>query len=53
LIGLIGAASRFTIDTKYPGGLVPNDATAEVVVAGGKESLEKLKTDCVSIQSCQ
>lgn len=48
MLGQIGAASRFTIDTKYPGGLIPNDGTAETVVAGGKESLKKLKADSVS-----
>jgi aflatoxin B1 aldehyde reductase len=47
-LGRIDAASRFIIDTKYPGGLVPNDGTAETVITGGKESLRKLKTESVS-----
>jgi aflatoxin B1 aldehyde reductase len=46
-LGKLNAASRFAIDTKYPGGLIPNDATTEVVVEGGKESLKKLNTDKV------
>jgi aflatoxin B1 aldehyde reductase len=50
MLGKIGAASRFVIDTKYPGGLITNDATTEIVIEGGKESLKKLKTDCVSSQ---
>ena len=49
-MGKIGAASRFAIHTKYPGGLIPNDATTEIVVSGGKESLKKLKTDSVNSQ---
>ena len=48
VLGKAGAASQFKIDTKYPGGLIPNDATTEVVLAGGKESLKKLNTDSVT-----
>jgi aryl-alcohol dehydrogenase-like predicted oxidoreductase len=48
LLGHTNAASRFTVDTKYPGGLVPGESTKEIVIAAGEESLKKLKTDCVS-----
>ena len=48
LLGQTGAASRFIIDTKYPGGLFPTEATKEIVIASGEESLKKLKTDSVS-----
>jgi aflatoxin B1 aldehyde reductase len=48
MLGKTGAAARFVIDTKYPGGLTPNDATKETVIAGGRESLKKLNTTCVS-----
>lgn len=46
-LGETNAASEFTIDTKFSGGLGPTPATAEAVVAAGKESLEKLKTEQV------
>ena len=46
-LGEFGAPSRFIIDTKFAGGLVPNDATIEAVVSSGKSSLEKLKTTSV------
>ena len=48
LLGQTNAASRFIVDTKYPGGLVPGKSTEEIVIAAGEESLKKLKTDCVS-----
>ena len=48
LLGETDAASRFIIDTKYPGGLVPGESTKEIVIAAAEESLKKLKTDCVS-----
>ncbi|KAG0650169.1 Oxidoreductase sirO [Hyphodiscus hymeniophilus] len=49
VLGQTGAASRFAIDTKYPGGLIPNDATTELVIEGGKESLKKLKAGSVDV----
>jgi aflatoxin B1 aldehyde reductase len=42
-IGYHGAANRFTIDTKLPGAF--GDARQkDEIIAGGKASLEKLKT---------
>ena len=46
-LGETNAASRFVIDTKYPGGLFPTEATKETVINSGEDSLKKLKTDCV------
>lgn len=53
LLGEAKAASRFTIDTKAPGGLGPEPSTKDVVAAYGKESLEKLGTSQVCIQLTQ
>jgi aryl-alcohol dehydrogenase-like predicted oxidoreductase len=50
LIGKTNAPSRFIVDTKYPGGLVPSDGSKEGVVKAGEESLKLLKTNCVSRQ---
>ncbi|KAA8647760.1 hypothetical protein EYZ11_000246 [Aspergillus tanneri] len=49
LLGETKAASRFTIDTKHPGGFSPGSGTKEKVIAGGEESLKKLQTDKVNI----
>jgi len=50
LLGQAGVASRgFTIDTKLAGAFSPEPATADQVLKSGKESLEKLKTDSVSV----
>jgi hypothetical protein len=46
-LGESNAASRFVIDTKYPGGLIPREATKETIITSGEDSLKKLKTDCV------
>lgn len=40
LLGKTGAPSRFTIDTKVPGGLGGDLSTAEAVFQSGKRSLE-------------
>ncbi|KAI6456290.1 hypothetical protein MCOR15_007299 [Pyricularia oryzae] len=48
LLGKTGAPSRFTIDTKVPGGLGGDLSTAEAVFQSGKRSLE-LGADKVDI----
>jgi aryl-alcohol dehydrogenase-like predicted oxidoreductase len=48
VLGATNAASRFTIDTKFGGGLIPVEKSKEDVVKSGEESLRKLKTDSVS-----
>jgi aflatoxin B1 aldehyde reductase len=48
VLGKAGAASRFTIDTKFPGGASPKISTKDAVIEGCKESLKKLGTDAVS-----
>ncbi|KAI6423362.1 hypothetical protein MCOR21_008227 [Pyricularia oryzae] len=45
LLGKTGAPSRFTIDTKVPGGLGGDLSTAEAVFQSGKRSLELLGAD--------
>jgi aflatoxin B1 aldehyde reductase len=42
-IGYHGAANRFTVDTKLPGGF-GDPRQKDAIVAGGRASLEKLKT---------
>lgn len=48
-LGENNAASQFQIGTKHPGLGSPEPSTKEVVVATGKESLQKLKTQQVDI----
>lgn len=47
LLGEVGAASRFTIDTKMLSAFGPQPSTKDAVLSSGKESLKKLKTDSV------
>lgn len=44
LLGRAKASSRFSIDTKYPGGFSPEPSSEETVIATGEESLRKLQT---------
>jgi aryl-alcohol dehydrogenase-like predicted oxidoreductase len=46
-LGEVNGASRFAIDTKYPGGFAPNPSSKEDVIARIEESLRELKTDQV------
>lgn len=48
-LGEAGAASRFTIDTKFTAGFGSTPATKDNVIAAGTESLKKLKTKGVDI----
>ena len=48
LLGKAHAHSRFTIDTKYPGGLAPEPSSKESLVETLEESLKLLQTDQVS-----
>lgn len=52
-MGQAHAASRFIIDTKYPGGQKMNPTTKEDVIQVAEESLRKPKADSVSIRSKQ
>lgn len=47
VLGEVGAASEFTIDTKFSAGFGPTKATRDHVITSGQESLKKLKTDQV------
>lgn len=49
LLGEVKAASRFAIDSKFPGGFSPEAATTDSIIATGESSLAKLKTDQVSM----
>lgn len=48
-LGKAGAAGRFIIDTKYPGGFGENPATKENIIEGGQGSLQRLHTKQVCI----
>ncbi|KAF2790850.1 Aldo/keto reductase [Melanomma pulvis-pyrius CBS 109.77] len=48
-LGKAGAASRFTIDTKMPGGFSSQLCTKDVMINSGKESLKKLNADSVDV----
>lgn len=48
-MGKAGAASRFTIDTKMPGGFSDKLCTKEVMIEAGKASLKRLNTDSVDV----
>ncbi|KAK1750330.1 putative oxidoreductase [Echria macrotheca] len=49
VMGEVGAASEFTIDTKFPGGFAPTESTKDLVINSGKQSLAKLKTEQVDV----
>ncbi|GAB1314582.1 Aldo/keto reductase subgroup [Madurella fahalii] len=49
VLGKAGAPSRFTIDTKLPGGAGDRASTKEVVIEQGKKSLATLQTDAVDV----
>ncbi|KAL2855948.1 hypothetical protein BJY01DRAFT_242887, partial [Aspergillus pseudoustus] len=44
-LGQAGAADRFAIDTKYPGGFAPTASSTQGVIASAQESLKALKTE--------
>lgn len=46
-LGMAGAATRFTIDTKFSGGLSRLEPTEENIVKSCEDSLKKLKTNSV------
>ncbi|KAF5854731.1 hypothetical protein ETB97_012681, partial [Aspergillus alliaceus] len=48
-LGQAGAAARFSIDTKYPGGFAPEVSSREDVIKSADESLRLLKTDQVDV----
>ncbi|KAL2819728.1 NADP-dependent oxidoreductase domain-containing protein [Aspergillus granulosus] len=48
-LGQAGAASRFSIDTKYPGGFAPTPSSKEGLIASAEESLKALKTEQVDV----
>ncbi|KAF7159598.1 hypothetical protein CNMCM6106_006914 [Aspergillus hiratsukae] len=48
-LGQAGAAARFSIDTKYPGGFAPTASSKEGVIASIEESLKALKTEQVDV----
>lgn len=48
LLGKVHADSRFTIDSKYPGGFSPDPSTPESLVTSLNESLARLQTGQVS-----
>ncbi|KAI4599612.1 Aflatoxin B1 aldehyde reductase member 2 [Pestalotiopsis sp. 9143b] len=49
LLGQVGAASSFVIDTKHCGGHIPGQSGKDVIVARARESLKKLRADHVNI----
>ncbi|KAE9363955.1 aldehyde reductase [Stipitochalara longipes BDJ] len=49
LLGKANAASRFVINTKFPGGFGEDSSTKDKVIQAGKESLNKLKTNTIDI----
>ncbi|KAL4864698.1 hypothetical protein BDV12DRAFT_188722 [Aspergillus spectabilis] len=48
-LGQLGAASYFSIDTKYAGGFAPQPSTKEDVIASADESLRQLGTDQINV----
>ncbi|KAF2678705.1 putative oxidoreductase [Lentithecium fluviatile CBS 122367] len=48
-MGKAGAASRFTVDTKMPGGFSDQLCTKDVMIDACKTSLKKLNTDSVDV----
>lgn len=53
VLGQANATARFTVDTKYPGGMSAKPSTKDVVVASAKESLQALNAKSVRIYSHQ
>lgn len=51
-MGRAGAGSRFTIDTKMPGGFSDKLCTKDVMIDACKSSLTKLNTDSVRSIDC-
>ncbi|KAH8806170.1 putative aldehyde reductase [Xylogone sp. PMI_703] len=49
LLGQANAASRFVIDTKHCGGMIPGESTKDKVVARGLDSLKRLRTETVDV----
>lgn len=50
LLGKANASSRFTIDTKYPGGFLADWSTKDKVIEAGQLSLKRLNTDSVCLR---
>jgi aflatoxin B1 aldehyde reductase len=48
-IGKAGAASRFIVDTKMPGGFNDKICTRDVMIDACKASLKRLNTDSVRV----
>ncbi|KAL4794020.1 NADP-dependent oxidoreductase domain-containing protein [Aspergillus venezuelensis] len=48
ILGRLGAAKNFVIDTKYPGGFGPV-SSIEGIIAAANDSLKKLQTDQVDV----
>lgn len=48
LLGQVQAGSRFTLNTKFPGGFASKPVTVASVVEAGKLSLKNLHTDQVT-----
>ncbi|KAL2784214.1 NADP-dependent oxidoreductase domain-containing protein [Aspergillus keveii] len=48
-LGQAGAAGRFAIDTKYPGGFSPTPSSKEGLIASADESVQTLKTKQVDV----
>lgn len=49
LLGEAGAATKFTIDTKHPGGFGPKVSTSDVIIDTFRDSLQALKTNSVDV----
>ncbi|KAL4889195.1 NADP-dependent oxidoreductase domain-containing protein [Aspergillus ambiguus] len=49
LLGKVDAASRFIIDSKYPGAFSPELTTPEAINATAESSLKKLQTDQLDV----
>ncbi|KAL4805110.1 NADP-dependent oxidoreductase domain-containing protein [Aspergillus unguis] len=49
ILGELGAAKEFVIDTKYPGAFGPEPTTKEGILAIAEESLKKLQTTQVDV----
>ncbi|KAL5336683.1 putative aldehyde reductase, partial [Aspergillus crustosus] len=48
-LGEVNGASRFAIDTKYPGGFSPAPSSKEDVLKSVEESLRELKTEQINV----
>ena len=49
MLGEVGAAKEFIIDTKAKGGFAPGSPTKENIIKDAKESMKKLGTEQVRI----